>query len=314
MGRWDFAIVGTALGLSATLLAAEVVVRSARPQPRVQVVRDGAEGVSFVPSVDGTVLWHAEAPRVGRPCADAPADVRRVAVVGSSILRGSGVLGPQVWTELATAELAGVACLDNLAEPAATAEQKRAIALAALDDAPDLLVWEVWENDPGHFVRIGDRAYDVASYPLDGGGRPNPFGVPDALNARLFGGSELYTYAVLASSDPTRHTPGAMWQRVLAETLVPVLDRAEAIGTEVWLVYAPRLDRPFAASLAEPYPEYAQVDALAAARGLPVLRLAALLAGEEVADMRVDTCCHYSVAGHARLAEAFTQRLRAGRE
>jgi lysophospholipase L1-like esterase len=308
----EFAILGAALTLSATLVVAESLVRALRPTPRSQVVRDDTEGLSLG-TMHGTVVWQTAEPVVDRRACQQHPDRYRIVAVGGSITRGSGVEGPDVWTEVLAGRLGDAACVENRAQPGATGEQKRAFALQALaeEPPPDLLFWEVWTNDRGRFLRLGDVAYDTEPYPTDSSGRPNPWSLPDTLNARLFGGSALYTYAVLASASDAHRDIASLWPALLEDTLVPVLDAADATGTEVVVLYAPALDRPFATWRADRYPAYAAVDALVAERSLDAVRIAEVFGDADPSAMGVDACCHYSVEGHRRVAEALEPRVRA---
>lgn len=309
--RPDFAILAAALALSATIGLGEMLVRALRPTPRSQIVRSGTEGLSLGRLHD-TVVWRTAEPIVDRhACRDRP-DAFRVVAIGGSITRGSGVQGPEVWTEVLARQLGRSVCVENRAEPGSTAEQKHAFALEALaeEPAPDLLFWEVWTNDRGRFLRVGDAAYDTAPYVVDSSGRPNPFGLPEVLNARLFGGSALYTYAALADSLDSRVDMVQVWPAMLERTLVPVLDAAEARGTEVVVLFAPALDRPFDEWLADRYPPYVAVDALVAERGLHAVRIAEVFGDVAPEAVRVDRCCHYSAEGHHRVADALAPLVR----
>lgn len=302
------------------LAVAEGAVRLLHPSPKAQVLTDGVRGLTLGEAADGTVVWRYDEPAVASDdCAGASGDLARVAFVGSSIFRGSGVDGPEVFTERLRHAVGDRACVDNLAQPAFTAEQKRAVAVAALGEAAsagrpyDVLYWEVWANDRGRFLRLGDRAVDVGAYPLDTAGRPAPLSLPTGLSGALWGGSALYRYAVLAlgaEGDVDRDVRD-QWARLLEQHLAPAVEAAEAAGTELVLVLAPPLDQPFGTSAARPYPGYGAVWPFAQDHGLTWLRLSMALEGEDVETLRHDPCCHYSAAGHARLAEVFADDLAA---
>jgi hypothetical protein len=310
-GRW-----GGRLALSAALflVTAEVAVRWIAPTPRVQVIR--ADQVVSMEQVDGVPVWHLASPEVARDaCANAPEGAKRAVFIGSSILRGSGVQGPEVFSERLRARLPpGSWCVDNLAEPAFTAPQKAVVALRALDGPrpPDLLVWEVWENDPGQWRWLGDRAVNLRHHVVDPGtGAPEWGFVRGVWADRLFRSSELWRYAVLtlATRDPDM---AALMEASLERDLAPVVARAREVGTEVQLAIFPDLSRSFAASASKPLPAYKPVWPFAEAHGLTWLRVDLALQDQDVAALRLDTCCHYNAAGHEALADLFQRRWFAG--
>jgi hypothetical protein len=307
---WRRALARLALAAALFLATAEVAVRWIMPTPRVQVIR--ADQVASIEEVDGVPVWHLSSPEVARDgCANAPEGAKRAVFVGSSILRGSGVEGPQVFSELLRARLpAGSWCVENLAEPAFTAPQKAVVALRALARTrpPDLLVWEVWENDPGQWRWLGDRAVNLRHHVVDPAtGAPEWRVVRGAWADRLFRASELWRYAVLtlATHDPDM---AALMSASLERDLAPVVARAREVGTDVQLAIFPDLSRSFAASASKPLPAYKPVWPFAEAHGLTWLRVDLALQDQDVAALRLDTCCHYNAAGHEALADLFARR------
>jgi len=83
------------------------------------------------------------------------------------------------------------------------------------------------------------------------------------------------------------------------------------------VVHPAPLDRPFAETAARrasiaaggPGDDGTGLDGLRA-DGVPVHDAAALLAAHEVADLRLDRCCHLNRAGHAAFAEALLPIVR----
>jgi hypothetical protein len=291
---------------------AEALVRGLSPTPRAQVLVE-SRTITFG-ETGGVVTWHTRDPQIEpTPCASSAASHQAV-VVGSSILRGSGTEGPNVFSELLRQRLDPAAwCVDNLSQPAFSSEQKRAVALEALarPRPPDRLYWEVWQNDGGHYVRLGDTVINVGAYPLDEAGYPSPLGLPPAVNRGLFDHVALWRYAVLAlgARDPASQDPKARWEAILRDDLLPVVEAAKAVGTQIVLIECPPLDRPFADSVVKPHRGFGAVWTFAGAQGLRWIRLESALEGEDYVALRADPCCHYNAAGHARLADIFERDL-----
>ncbi|HMV69153.1 MAG TPA: hypothetical protein PKA64_20065 [Myxococcota bacterium] len=296
------------------LATGEAAVRLARPSPRAQVVRE--DGGVHLRVEDNVVLWTSAEPVVQTDaCSRAPASALHAVFVGSSILRGAGVPGSDVFTERLRARLPPDAvCVDNLAEPGFTGEQKRVTALGALarPRPPDVLYWEVWENDYGNYGLFPDgTAINLFGFVRDPQGYPSVAAVPQALHHALFDHLELWRYAVLALAPQQATRASAVDLRVaeIARDVEPVLRRAAEVGTQVVLVVCPSLDRPFGESAREPALGYGPVATLARERGVRAVWLADALAEEDVEALRLDPCCHYAVAGHRRLAELFEADL-----
>lgn len=307
-------LVQTAAAVLIFLLTAEIAVRVVHPAPRVQIVKGDDQIHVF--EQDGVVLWTGGGPKMEQDaCAKAPASALHAVFVGSSILGGSGVQGPQVFTELLRARLPGDdVCIDNLALPAFTGEQKRVTAMAALarERAPDVLFWEVWENDFGDYERFGDgAAINLFGYSRDAAGYPTVPLVPAPVHHLLFDHSAAWRYGVLALAvdHMARASMAELRKGEIKRDLEPVLARAAERGTTVILVVCPMLNRPFVESITHPHLGYEPVWAFARDRGLRLLRLEQLLEHEDVIAMRADPCCHYSPLGHERLATAFEAEL-----
>jgi hypothetical protein len=307
---WGAAFAKLTLAAALFVATAEAVVRWVAPTPRVQVIR--VDQVVSMEEVDGVPVWHLASPEVTQDgCEGAPPSAKRAVFVGSSILRGSGVEGPEVFSERLRQRLPpGAWCVDNLSEPAFTAPQKAIVAHRALARArpPDLLIWEVWENDPGQWRWVGDRAVNLRHHRVD-----PVFGAPvwgpvrGVWADRLFRTSELWRYAVLslATREPDM---AALMSASLERDLAPVVSHARDVGTRVELAIFPDLSRSFAASASKPLPAYKPVWPFAESHALTWLRVDLSLQDRDVAALRLDTCCHFNAEGHAALADLFERR------
>ena len=306
MKRWVFPAVSVVMGIALMCGVAELSLAILNPKPRVQLLH--RDKLVSLEHRRGRVVWRQKSPIIERlGCAGAGPDVARVAFVGSSIFRGSGVPGDTTFSSLLQRSYAdGRTCIDNVAEPGFTSEQKHVVAMDLLEaaEAPDLLYMEVWQNDIGAWVQVGDWAVNALQLRTDASGVPNPAGLPEAWNVHALQWSHLYRYLALAAVSTDR-SPVELWQPMWARDLEPVLDLAKARGTEVVLVVAPPLNRPFSETLGREFQGYEHLAQIREARGLDRIDIARWLIDEDPVAMRVDPCCHYSKAGHERLASAF---------
>ncbi|MCB9665175.1 MAG: hypothetical protein H6732_13780 [Alphaproteobacteria bacterium] len=319
MRRVGFAVASGFLALLATLVLAEGLLRVVQPRPRVQVVRSGLrDGLDFALRwVDGVPVWPSPADdlRHNRGCVDDPERTRWL-VLGSSILAADGLAPEEAFSlrlQEALGEAGRPACVVNLAEGAYTFQNQAAVAAEALPEVrPDVVLWEIWANSPGTWVRVGDTAYRFQHLAVSEDGTPNPLGLPGTLHRGLLGTSRLYEAGVLALVAAQEPVSTGEWERLLATALPDALAAVRAQGATLVLALAPPLDQPFAAwTAARRRAEgltlaawYTRVEAWARAEGVAVVALDELLADHDVEALRLDPCCHYDVAGQQVLGDA----------
>lgn len=299
------------LPLTLFLVAGEVAIRAFSPHPRAQVVRGAGPRGMNIEVVDGEPIWShsGSAPRYAADC-EAP---HHALILGSSILFGSGLSPEQALQTPLKRRLGDDWCVHNHAQPAFTARGKLAAGKAALAVHDiDVIVFEVWTNDPGGFTMLGEDAYNLTGFTLGEDGYPHLLPAPAALDRWLFHHSALWEFATLAVA-PTWDDGGyeVRWEEVLNEVLPSLAALADAEGARLLLVTAPALDRSFASSVADPLRSYLWVRWWAGEHGIAVLDLAALLDPTPVAEIAADSCCHYNAAGHELLAEKLEAPIRA---
>ncbi len=302
----------------ATLLlaTAELAVRVLQPTPRVQVVT-GSEppDLAYAARVVGTEpLWAApgSTERQNAGC-ERP---RRVVLFGSSILFGTSLDAPEaVSTHLQSrldAAEPGAWCVHNHAQPAYVGESKLIEAerlLPALQ--PELVLWELWDADPGRYTFVGTDAYNFVGLRLGADGLPWVLPLPSALHGALFRQSAFYRYATLAMSPTDGRDADALGHAYL-DVFEPRMEalRARWSGRLV-LVRAPHLDQPFATWADRPLDAHQRrLASWAAAHDVPIVSLAEALRSDHVEALRLDTCCHFNAAGHERLADVLLPVVR----
>lgn len=282
------------------------------PTPRVQVIRDAPE--HRLDTLDGVPIWHTplqDALTAATCSPGAPDDAPLAVFAGDSIFYTSGSNVPEaVFTTQVPALTDTPWCVRNVSRPAFAGPQKAAVAVDALRRwSPDLLVYGVW-NEESHYVRAGDVLYETSRLHRDATGVPfvPSWPVPPPVHRALFFGSALWRYATLALSVRDDLGPGdpVVRQR---QPMERVLRAAAEAGVPVVAVQLPRLDRPFAEAAAHPKVETSRVVDHAARFGAVPFVLAEALRDEDVADLRLDRCCHYDDAGHRVLATTFAARL-----
>lgn len=318
--RAAFAATAALAGTLLALAAAELGVRGASPRLAVQSI-GRSHPVTLIGEGDG--LYWRSASGQERTDAGCPsgAEGARVLLQGSSILYGSNVNadeapGPRLRAAL---EGRGVtdACVVSHAEPASTFWTQRADLRAAPAAPADVLVWELWQNSPNTFLRVGDAAWNFGDVPVGPDGVPDPFGV-GGLARVLLAHSHLYTWVVLrrAPPGPARRPTRMAWGELAPVFVDAVRTEAGRRGAAPLVVSFPNLRQPFSEQLESNARSYGPVlDALRAA-GIETLEMDRALLAHDPAAIRADTCCHYNPAGvdvvTGILADALRPLLGAG--
>jgi hypothetical protein len=289
----------------------ELAVRVVNPAPRTQIV--AAQAVEGMRWADGVPLWRQTGSDAREEPACAPG-ATEVLLVGSSITFGirmeaADTVGARLQRVLSSDGSAW--CVRSVAQPAYTGEQKRVAVEAGIARwHPRVVVFEVWNNDGGDYVQVGDQAVATGGLRRDADGWPAPpLPLPTWLHHEVMVRSAAWRYATiaLAGGGPD---PGAWTERVPAR-LDRVVDAAGADArVVVWL--AARLNRPFAEQAAgnPGSSDYGEVLRWGAARGVPVVDMAAAWAGRDPGDLGIDACCHLSADGAEQAAEVLAPVVR----
>ncbi len=312
------------LGGAVFWLTGDLAVAVIHPMPRAQIVR-GAPTINAmqhdITMLHGEPMWDeigtTELRNEGCP-GDGTYDVL---MLGSSIFYGTGVswedsMSTHLQRRLNSAEGAPW-CVLNYGQPAMTSRGKLALGKAAIERfQPELVLWELWSNDPGGFTMIGPDAYNLTGLTVDADGYPVWLPLPSSLHHWLFRTSYLYEYATLAFSPAEEGAYERGWRRLLDETLTELRRLTNAYGGEVVLVFVPRLSVPFeeSAELHRTHVRgYMWTAEWAAEQGVDTYDVAVGLSGQSVEALRGDLCCHYSEAGHAAVGVLLEEEVRAHR-
>jgi len=305
------ALLATALGLVAAVGLAEGLVRVLQPVPRVQIVRapDGPQAsIRELRVLHGQPVWvYGDSEARQDPGCD-PGD-RVVLMLGSSIFWGTSYEADEVVSARLDAALGPGWCVRNHAQPAFTGGPKLAVAKEVIPELrPDVVLWEVWGNDPEGYVLLGGDAYNLTGRRVDGRGHPVlvPFLTEDQ-RAWAFEHSALFEYAALALAPREPDFQEARWRVHLDERLPALKSLVDEVGARLVLVAAARLDQPFSQTIAkqaEPQHAFAKVQAWATAQGVRWVDAAQGFedAGLDVAAVAHDACCHLNPRGHEALA------------
>jgi hypothetical protein len=326
--RWVLGLLAVGVMGVLAAAAAEASVRWLKPTPRVQVVRGGE---ALTPDVRPIRMLHGEptwdevgsVPRRNLDCQRD--DTIDVLMLGSSIFFGVSYEAEQVMSAALQRRLDAVEpgrwCVLNFGQPGYTSGPKLALAkeyIAKLQ--PEVVLWELWTNDPGGFTKIGDDAYNLTRLELDDEGYPLfRAWIPRSLHQLLFRSSRFWEYASLALTPTVRGDSQRVWGEFARDVLPTMVELTEEAGSAWSIVYTPPLNTSFEESAARSNKRmygYAEVAKWADAQGVAQLDLAAALAGQDPKDLRHDPCCHYNVAGHEAVADAlmpWVRRLAADR-
>lgn len=306
-----FRAVAAVLALGIAAAAGEGFIREARPMPRAQIIRGTTGPTAFqheITLLDGQPVWSEGGTVERRNDACQTPESYDVLLLGSSIFYGTSYGPDEVMSAHLQAALDaggdGPWCVHNYGQPAFVSKTKMALATEAIPRLrPELVVWEMWHNDPGGFTMLGPDAYNLTGMALDADGYPWAWPMPASVHHRLFHASRLYEYAVLALAARPEGTYEAAWRDLLDVTMPRLRALTEAHGGELIVVFTPFLDRPFAES-AKPEQQkrgYAWARRWVEEERVVAHDLAVALSGESVEALRHDTCCHYSAAGHAKV-------------
>ncbi|MES2642898.1 MAG: SGNH/GDSL hydrolase family protein [Myxococcota bacterium] len=261
------------------LVGAELL--AARAADRTQVVRPS--GRVRLEEQDGVPIWYVDAPEGARreDCAEP-----RVMIFGTSVLAGIAIPREAVFSE----SLRDLGCIENHAVPAYAGETMLARARRELPGSrPDVVIWEVSGSAMESFTWVGRAAYN-----LKGAAAPAPWVGHLVSRSRLL--ERLWLDSFEFPKDKA-YDPVARYQ----DTLTSLMALATTEGAQVGVVFAPPLDRPFATIVDDRDRFSLDLQGWLTAHAVPWLDLATALSGEDVVALRLDTCCHFNAAGHARI-------------
>lgn len=306
-----------AFGVLLSLALVEGLARAVLPPPRVQLIGP-LVGVELLRTPWGAT-WKshdADVNPVSCPGGAARPEDLHVVLVGSSILHGAGLDGPQerpgaaLYRALA-ARSPGRVCVEVIATPGSTFSTQAPLARHHLSGRPkaDLLIWELWYNTPNTLTDLGALLVNSGILAADDGGPPNPLNLPRGLHYGLFAHSMAYVQLSLGLAPPHNPRLKDPWIGFIEEGL----DEAKRLADEqaealVWLAM-PSLDRPFAEQAAAPAESYQRVQAALDAQGVPMWSGAALWGDTPPESVRLDPCCHYSAAGAEQLGALLAEPI-----
>lgn len=319
--RWLGGRLGKLLELTLVLLAtgavAEVLVRAVNPTPRVQITRSqrpGVEGWDFAMVGDQPTWRDAGTPaRRNEGCPHAGSI--DVALMGTSITFGTGLGPDEPFPRLMQAQLDAVEpgrwCILNLAQPAYVGSNKLAELPGVLARFhPDVVLWEVWGNDPDRYTMVGPDAFAFKDLVVGADGLPWVMPVPAPLHAWLFERSRLYQYGTIALARRTDDGTDR-WRRWADERMGAVSELVGASGARLAL-YAPTpLYQPTGALADRPDQAMRAAQVWGAAHQAPVFLFAEALRDSDPADIALHRDGHLNAEGHRRLAPRLTDWVRA---
>ncbi len=314
---------------AAVLFAAsvEVAFRVAPEDQTVQRVDLRGEPFPEVRWVDGVALWrvHGSAERENLSCnAD---DAVHVWLVGSSITFGvelpaAEALGARLQARF-DADMPGQVCVHDRAQPAYSGPNKGASVTELLAETepgaasgrsalrPDVVVWELWNNEPCAYTRADPWLWSFCMLVTDEGGLP-AMGVPPAVNAGLWARSAAWRWWAVHEAQRVADVDPNLRARDYARDVLPAsVARIRDAGVRPLAWVAAPLDQGWAEGRAQIAGVLAPVLALLGDAGWPVVWAAELLADQDPAAIGRDSCCHLNAVGSDRLAERLFPALRA---
>lgn len=315
MKRVVFGLVALALAVALFAGVAEGVVRYLRPPPRVQIIDPSSDKI--VLSVhDGVPLWHFyQEPGLVRDGGCDADDSVDVAIVSDSILWVADVesFDEQRLLHHLRNDLTdlGACVVDVSAAGYVPYQQFEAMKLAQAERGIDLALFVVWKPS-GRYRLVGTRWWGLGTDQMNDAGLPlAPVPMPAFAHAWLLEHSAAWRYVTSAVLPPSLEGVGRDAVDYLA-----AIDWARENGVRLIFVEATSLSKPLSVTAREDakaagYGWVVGVREAAAAAGFPYVRLAEVLADQDVEAIRHDLCCHYNGAGHAAMAEHFVPMVHA---
>lgn len=299
-----------AAGLFVGLGVVEFLLRAFPPMPPSQIIRSQAMRWGQVRLLNGVPVWGDDA-RANRDCLKQHPERPTLFFFGDSITFGTGIEDSEVFTTLLEHRLGDRFCVLNFAQPAYGFDQSFETARVELAGKhPAIVFWQLW-NEQRAYAVLGDNAFNLAGRRLHEDGFPYPrfaSALPAAVNRFLFLHSRLYELTTLAYPEMLPPLPPReATAKIAAENLARIPPLVKATGARLVFFLGTPLDKPFPELRTDRRHEDLEeaVAILARTQGAEALRLQDLLADQDVAAVRLDTCCHYNAKGHEALAAAF---------
>lgn len=298
------------VGMTLFVGVAELATRVLHRTPRVQIVRGRAPGRPGYDIVmkGGEPTWAEQGTEERHNERCTGPDTVDVAMFGSSIFYGTSYEPEQVMSAALQrrldAQAPGRWCIHNYGQPAYAGRNKWAEASEVLPRLkPEIVLWELWDNDPGRYTFIGIDAYNFVGLRINADGLPWVLPLPDAAHRWLFETSRFYSYATMALSPMDPRGESGVWNDYFEWFEPSVEALVKDAGASLVFVVPTPLDQPFStyANRRSPYRE--RFAAWAAEHDIPMIYLAQALEGQDVTALRHDPCCHFNPAGHAAVAD-----------
>jgi len=264
--------------------------------------------------MDNVPVWKASGPETltvrNDDCAtDRPANI---VLLGDSIfygvrLRPEDTLGLSLSRSLKRAD-DSAACVVNLSIPGFTLQQEVAVLKHNWEQLkPSIVVLEIWHNSPHRVTEVGGKVFNFGRLVVDEGGIPNPFNVPSSMNRSLFTNSALWRRAIEGFANK-----GVMASQQWEDTLHVIENFHSWLNErdiELVLVFATKLGTPWSEGREIERRSYSTVAEWAEASATPTLWFEDVLSGQDVEDVRLDTCCHLNQTGMALVSESLSKML-----
>jgi len=286
-----------------------------RPLRRIQqVLKSDNSSLRFVGDVP---VWQAQISErtqvANRSCLSSTNGEVDVMLLGDSIFFGvmvdpSLTLAPLLQRQLSE-RLGRPSCVINLSEPGFSFQSQAAMFREEVaQNKPKIVVLELWFNSTHKFIPINGAVYNFGNLEKDENGLPN-LGLPSALNRVLFSNSALWRHVSVGLAPTTSERLSDRWADFVITDLEPFAAWLDAQNIELVVAFATTLGTPFSDGRPTQNTTYRSAMEWAAARGVPQVVFSDVLANEDVASVRNDTCCHLNARGTKLVADDMAPKL-----
>ena len=242
-------------------------------------------------------------------------DVKMV-VLGDSITYGVFVEREEAFVYLLyqelTARCKGLSLYDLATPGYSTLQERIALERRGVAVGPDLILLGVYSNDIAQYTVLGSSAYDVRVRDMEGIPTFKLLPLPESLNAMLLANSVFYQFVTLRGlsvmDEITDRGTGQVTASLAEMERIRLLSATH--GAKLVVILFPELDQELTGpedARVEFY--YRQVRSWAQAHSLSLLDLREPLSRYPLDSIRIDSCCHYSPAGHEAVYRTILQHL-----